>query len=318
MHRRILYGFAIALLGASASMAEAASIRFLANEPMQYDFGDQSQLPPTFGAGEFTFELWIKPDESFPVGETARGTIGQLTNWTDLDFAPYSRGGWWHPGNWLLDGHSRPHGFNDTDSRAGTFSLQFYGGGRLRWMFADDDLVVPVGKVWAVQVGPAHRTPSLLDGKWHHVACVRRWVEDSKARLELWMDGSLIASQVIPQRVNMRQFWDSLPHPDDPPELGGWSWGSEVMTSWNFYFTQYEDYKGLVDEIRFWDRAKSAEELELEWNHRVDGDENGLVGWFPFDEGDGTTVRDRLDPTRTIELHRTRPETWSEEEAPMI
>ncbi len=56
-------------------------------------------------------------------------------------------------------------------------------------------------------------------------------------------------------RVNMRQFWDSLPHPRNPKAVGGWCWGSEVMTAWNYYFTQYEDYKGLLAELRFWDRA---------------------------------------------------------------
>jgi hypothetical protein len=302
----------------SVAPAEASSIRFLPNEPRQYDFGDQKQLPPTFGAGEFTFELWIKPDASFPVGETDRGTIGQLTNWSEYDFRPYSRGSWWHSGNWLLDGHTRPRGFDDQDTREGTFSLQFYGGGRLRWMFADDARVIPVGKVWTVQAAPASRTASLLDGNWHHIACVRRWVGEKDAQLELWIDGKLIAETVIPQRINMRQFWDSLPHPDDPKELGGWAWGSEVMVAWNFYFTQYEDYKGLMDEMRFWDRAKSVEELSTSWNRAVTGKEPGLVGWFPFSEGSGTVARDALDPSRTIVLHRLRPESWSTENAPMV
>jgi hypothetical protein len=177
---------------------------------------------------------------------------------------------------------------------------------------------VPVGKVWAVQAAPASRTESLLDGNWHHVACVRRWTGEKEAQLELWIDGVLIAETVIPQRVNMRQFWDSLPHPKDPEELGGWSWGSEVMVAWNFYFTQYEDYKGLIDEIRFWDRARSAEELSTTWNRPVTGKEPGLVGWFPFSEGSGTVARDALDSSRTIVLHRSRPESWSTENAPMV
>jgi len=31
-----------------------------------------------------------------------------------------------------LDGHTRPDGFTPDKTREGTFSLQFYGGGRLR------------------------------------------------------------------------------------------------------------------------------------------------------------------------------------------
>lgn len=297
--------------------AASGSIRFLANEPRDYDFGDQLALPPTFGAGEFTLEIWIKPDTSFPIGTTARGSPEQLINWTEDDVEPYSRGGWWFAGNWLLDGHTRPRGFTPRDTREGTFSLQFYGGGRLRWMFADDADDVPVGKVWAVQAYPASTVPSLLDGAWHHVACVRRWVGDSEALLELWIDGVLTATTRIPRRVDMRRFWDDLPHPDDPDHLGGWAWGSEVMTAWDFFFSQYEDYKGLVDEIRFWDRAKPPDELSGAWNGAVTGWEAGLVGWFPFDEESGRIVRDRLAPTRTIVLHRSRPGSWSRESAPL-
>lgn len=308
---------AVLQMAASPGGHDSASIRFVPNFPGQYDFGDQRTLPATFGVGEFTLELWIKPDTGFPVGPTVRRTPGQLTNWTEADVEPYSNGAWWFAGNWLLDGHTRPRGFTPRDTREGTFSLQFYGGGRLRWLFGDDADKVPVGKVWTVQAYPASTVPSLLDGRWHHVACVRRWVGESAARLELWIDGSRIATTRIPQRINMRQFWDALPHPENPRHLGGWSWGSEVMTSWNYFFSQYEDYKGLVDEIRFWDRAKTLGELPRTWNRAVTGDEDGLVGWFPFEEGEGAVTRDRLDPTRTIVLHRVDSRAWSGETAPV-
>ncbi len=144
----------------------------------------------------------------------------QLANWSDADPKPYSDSGWWLTGNFLLDGHTRPQGFLGGATREGTFSLQFHGGGRLRWMFADGDLDVP-GKVWAVQAWPASATPSLLDGRWHHVAAVRRWRAPEGATLELWIDGAKIARTDIPGRVDMRRWWDHLAHPDDPPELGG-------------------------------------------------------------------------------------------------
>ncbi len=53
----------------------SAALRFLKSEPNHFDFADQRALPPSFGVGEFTFELWIKPDASFPVGFTDRGTL---------------------------------------------------------------------------------------------------------------------------------------------------------------------------------------------------------------------------------------------------
>jgi hypothetical protein len=288
------------------SLRSALSIG--ASQPRAYQFGDQRALPPTFGRGEFTMDVWITPDTSFPVGTTWRGTIGQLTNWASDDPRPYDTSQWWYAGNWLLDGFSRPDGFSPGDSRAGSMGLQLYGGGRLRWTFADDDHVVPVGMVWSVEAWPASATASLLDGREHHVVCVRRWHSEGGALLELWIDGREIASTRIPQRVNMRQFWDHPPHPRTPASLGGWSWGSEVMTAWGMYFTQYESYKGLVADLRFWDRAWDRPELESDGRTVR---EAGLAGWFPFDEGSGTVAHDRLDASRVITLHDLGRPMWA-------
>ena len=72
----------------------------------------------------------------------------------------------------FADQPALPDGFDAFDTRESTFSLQMYGGGRIRWMFADKDLEIP-GKVYAVQAYPAAAVTSFLDGKWHHIACVR-------------------------------------------------------------------------------------------------------------------------------------------------
>ena len=51
----------------SEKQAASGALHFLKSEPNHFDFADQRALPPTFGAGEFAFELWIKLDASFPV-----------------------------------------------------------------------------------------------------------------------------------------------------------------------------------------------------------------------------------------------------------
>jgi hypothetical protein len=312
---------AAALALTATAPSDAGSLYFGANPPQQYDFADLATLPKEFGRGEFTFELWVKPDNRFPVGDTDRGTKDQLTHWSAVEAEPYRHHGWWYPGNWLLDGHTRPSGFDGGDSRAGTFSLQFYGGGRLRWMFADSAADMPKGMVYAVQGKPAPATPSLLDGKWHHVAAVRRWRQPSGATLELWIDGARIGSTDIPLRTNMRQFWDKLPHPNDPPELGGWSFGAEVMTAWDFYFTQYEDYKGWIDELGLWGRALSPAEI-AEAAKGVPGEGardvrvRGLLSRFSFEEGRGGASCDSIEPSRCMTLHRSTAKTWSSDNAP--
>ena len=299
------------------SSLSAGSLHFVANLPQQYDFVDIPRLPKEFGRGEFTLELWVKPDNGFPVGPVRRATIAQLSNWSEEDPEPYSGGGWWWSGNWLLDGFTRPHGITTADTREGSFGLQFYGGGRVRWTFADADEGLPTGKVWAVQAWPAATTANLLDGQWHAIACVRRWREPTGARLELWIDGNPIASRDIPRRVDMRQFWDVFPHPQNPKQVGGWAIGSEVMTAWNYYFTQYEDYKGWVDELKLWGRARTVEELANHWRDDTPDNARGLLAHFSFDEGQGDVTVDHIDRTYHLRLHRSGPESRSPEDAPV-
>jgi hypothetical protein len=85
------------------------------------------------------------------------------------------------------------------------------------------------------------------------------------------------------------------------------------MTAWNCYFTQYEDYKGLLAELRFWDRARPAQEIRSNWMKPVADKESGLVGHFPLDENAGALSRDKFDSARTITLHNSQPESWSRE-----
>lgn len=173
---------------------EVGSLRFTKNETGRHEYAHIDRLPASFGEGEFTLELWIKPDDSFPVGNTPwpqnpypknphdvnpwASNEDQLTNWSNLDEKPYSWMGWWWHGNWLLDGFARNYGDRD-----GSIGIQLYGGGRLRWFFDDGTgPSVDKGYVHAVGVYPASKTPSLLDGKWHNVQCVRRWVGKSGAQ----------------------------------------------------------------------------------------------------------------------------------------
>ncbi len=112
---------ALLLLFANVLWADPGSIElFYSNAGSQnQDYLDQAIIPAGFGAGEFTLELWVRPNESFPVGTVTSGE-DQRTNWASEDVRPYSDGDWWYKGNFLLDGHNNGSGFSQ-----GTFSLQF-------------------------------------------------------------------------------------------------------------------------------------------------------------------------------------------------
>lgn len=291
-----------------ATPVSAGSLFFVQNDPGDHEYGQQVLLPPGFGEGEFTFELWIKPDDSFPVGPTTDGTAGQLINWSDADEVPYSSGSWWFEGNFLIDGH------NNASFHDGTFSLQFYGGGRVRWLFGDGAVAGPGGH-WSVGAFPAASTPSLLDGLWHQLTLVRRWSGASDADLELWIDGALVATETSPVRTDMRGWWDAWP--GFPSGQQGWFYGAEKQAAIGV-LPQYEDFKGNMDEMRFWSRAKSPAEIAADYQKPVSGNEPGLVGYFALSEESGTATCDDLDPSRCIQLVNVPPQIWSTEDAPLL
>jgi chitodextrinase len=298
------------LLIAQPAAAVPGSVQFFVNGSgsQNQDYADQTVLPPGFGDGEFTFEVWIRPNDSFPVGPTDGGA-DQLQNWSSTDIRPYSTGNWWFKGNFLLDGHNNGSDFSD-----GTFSLQFYGGGRVRWLFGDGSSWRLDGSLYSVGAFPASNTPSLLDGAWHQLTLVRRWSGQSAAQLELWIDGSLIATETSSVRTNMRQYWNTWP--GFPQNQAGWFWGAEKRAVVGLN-SQYEDYKGLVDEIRFWSRAKSAAEIAANYADPVSGSEPGLVGHYTFGEAQGDRACDAFAGSRCIFLRRTYPGVWSADNAPL-
>ncbi|MFI5530109.1 LamG-like jellyroll fold domain-containing protein [Kitasatospora sp. NPDC051853] len=54
-------------------------------------------------------------------------------------------------------------------------------------------------------------------------------------------------------------------------------------------------FEGDLDELRVWNRVRSAAELTQSMNHRLIGNEPGLVAYYRFDEGAGTTTHDQTD-----------------------
>jgi hypothetical protein len=261
------------------STAWAGSLQFVVNEPGQFEYARQLQIPKGFGAGEFSLEFSIRLAEDFPVGGTDSG-FEQLQNWSIRDPAPYSSDNWWFAGNFLLDGH------NNAQWSAGTFDVQIYGGGRLRWLFGDDLAAERPGKLWAIQAHPATSASSLLDGQWHRVALVRR-SERVGAALELWIDGKLVARELTPRLVDMRRWWDRWA--SYPARQHGWFWGAEKQAAVGD-LRQWEDYKGLLDKVRFWGRALSS--AELRGNSL---DQSGLLSEMSFEDGDSRRSCDARD-----------------------
>jgi hypothetical protein len=54
----------------------------------------------------------------------------------------------------------------------------------------------------------------------------------------------------------------------------------------------YRFYQGLMDEVRFWNVARTDTDIQSTMHVTLKGDEPGLVGYYRFDEGMGALVGD--------------------------
>jgi hypothetical protein len=87
---------------------------------------------------------------------------------------------------------------------------------------------------------------------------------------------------------------------------GDGSINSQPLTNVSFNFTQQSlrlgrrisnesDFKGKIAEVRLWKTARTQAEIQATMHRRLS--DPGLVGYWPLDEGSGTTVYDQTNPT---------------------
>ena len=106
----------------------------------------------------------------------------------------------------------------------------------------------------------------LNDGLWHHVVGVK-----TSTQLELFVDG--ISQGKVSH--NMGSASNS-----EPLHFGSASHPKQ----WH--------YQGLMDEVRIWKAARTQQEIVAEMSHELTGTEDGLVGYWKFEESAGQTAAD--------------------------
>jgi len=138
---------------------------------------------------------------------------------------------------------------------------------------------------------------ALADDQFHHLSLIFR-----AAGSALYLDGQLIEPK-------MRSAATGSPTGDSATRL---------------YFgcdRQQTNYlKGVIDEVRIWNRVRSPQEMTDEMNHRLVGNEPGLIGYWRFDEGAGTTIYDQTDNARHGEFITPADEIaqrWVKSQAPV-
>lgn len=115
---------------------------------------------------------------------------------------------------------------------------------------------------------------NLRNGNWHHVAASK-----SGDTLRLYYDGALVLTELGLQNIN-----------DVPRALYVGRWG-----------LQGENWQGNVDEVRIWQYAVPANDIENRRLCALTGNETGLILYFPFNQG----ISSGANPTVTTVIDKS-------------
>jgi PKD repeat protein len=141
-------------------------------------------------------------------------------------------------------------------------------GGYLLRVTAQDKLLFGVRDDCNNSVSVTGNT-TLLSNTWYHVA--GHW---DGAFLRVFVNGGSDA----PDFASARPPRDGA----TPLKIGERGNGSVANTF----------FKGMIDEVRLWNGARTAAQIQSNMNHCLTGSEAGLVGYWRFDEGAGATASD--------------------------
>lgn len=109
---------------------------------------------------------------------------------------------------------------------------------------------------------------TVADGFWHHAALT---VEASGGKL--FLDGVQIGASA----------WTGTP---------GGTTSTEPLLIGRYSHASYPSFSGDLDQITYWNRALGATELNYLKHRQLNGNEDGLVGLWEFNDGAGPTAAD--------------------------
>ena len=124
------------------------------------------------------------------------------------------------------------------------------------------------------------------DGNWHHVAAVY-----NGANRYLYLDGSIIGS-------------DS--------KTGTIAFTASQLAIGSSHLLTTENFNGKIDELRFWNAAKTQTEIQAEMNETLKGRESGLVACYNFDEASGAITRDLVKDNNGVLTNMDASTDWQE------
>jgi hypothetical protein len=133
------------------------------------------------------------------------------------------------------------------------------------------------GETLGVGIGGAnifYTASGINDDNWHHIAIALPSTGSTLNDLLFYMDGEQLTT------VDSRYFSSTVLD----TRLERFSIGRNIAGS-----VYYEQAEG---EVRIWDYERTQAEIQYYMNLQLHGNEAGLVAYYPFTEGVGTTLTD--------------------------
>ena len=112
---------------------------------------------------------------------------------------------------------------------------------------------------------------SAEDGNWHHIALT--WKRNTTDGFKTYLDGNIVA-----QRNSSNTPISNM----------------NVATYFGSFGGTGEFTNGMLDEIRIWKAERSTEQIREYMHRRLSGVQQGLVAYFQFNEGSGSTATDSI------------------------
>jgi len=125
---------------------------------------------------------------------------------------------------------------------------------------------------------------------WTHLAATY-----DGSKMTLYVNGEQVGKP-ISSKLNLNQGF--------PLRIGAGKTGTKPD-----YF-----FMGQIAEVYLWNRVRSPKEIKTSMNRRLTGNEAGLVGYWPLNEGSGTTVKDL---TGNCQDGKIMGATWKQVKTPI-
>ncbi len=129
----------------------------------------------------------------------------------------------------------------------------------------------PTSELKEVDNTIATSNPVNINGDWHHLAAV---FDGTLNKALIYLDGELIA-----EATNPSYLLTTLKKNSNDTQFGR----ANELTNNNSYRT----FRGIMDEIKIWNRALPMTEIICEKDKRRNGNEAGLIGYFRCNEDPG-------------------------------